>query len=361
MTKAALGWSEALNRQVRTGTPASLAVSTYSKIQESVSSGDSAAAGPMVDFFVTEARVIFEIYTAWRQNIRRYLDSELPPDIVEAKIARIEQLVSEYHPDLHHSRDTAWEAVIEAAEELKTRVADAEKTVRSLEKLRHSWRILHDADVDFLSGLMDIVVRELGESALGTMYEEWVLGDWFKERYSQFDVSENSWEHAFELLVYLTFEAMHGHLCGPDRDGSMTYEAFDDRVTVTFTPCGSGGRTVAGEPLDQLDPLMEPPFRYRVTQEENPFAWNKRGICAYCAHCCVILEKLPIEKFGYPVRVVEPPTYPNDGSTACSWTMYRKIEDVPEWVYERVGATKPAPGSPLGSAGFKGASGRDKG
>lgn len=354
MTRELLGRSSILGRQVRIDPPASLAVGTYTKLKEALTDADKDAADRLVDFFVEEARVIFDIYTQWRRDIRRYLDSQLTPERLDPEVERVQRLTAGAHPRMMSSREAAWAQICSTAAELKALAGASPAGFEALDALRERWRTLHDSDVDFMMGLMDIAVRLLGEQSLGEMYEKWVIGEWFNTRYARFDVSKTSWDEAFRLIVYLTFESMHGHLSGPDRDGSITYEELDDRVTFTFAPCGSGGRSVVGEPRDQLQPLMQPPFRYRVLEREHAFAWNKNGVCTYCAHCCVLTEKLPMEKFGYPIRVVDPPTYPNDGKAVCRWTVYRRIEDVPAAVYERLGLAKPAAGATLGSRGFVG-------
>jgi hypothetical protein len=61
---------------------------------------------------------------------------------------------------------------------------------------------------------------------------------------------------------------------------------------------------------------------------------------------------MPIEAFGYPVRVVDPPLYPNNGDAVCRWTVYRTPDAVPESVYARLGYRKPAADAVLGSAGL---------
>jgi hypothetical protein len=349
MTRELLGRSEALGRQVRIDSPASLASGTYNKIRDALTENDLDAARSLIDFFVDEARIIFDIYTQWRRDIRRYLDSKLAHDLLEQEVRQIQLLVAGAHPGMGDSRDEAWAAICSSAAQLKTLAPLAAHRFEALDEVRERWRTLHDSDVDYMMGLMDIVVHRLGEASLGEMYEDWVIGEWFDTRYARFDVAKTSWSEAFRLIVYLTFESMHGHLSGPDRDGSIKYEEFDDRVTFTFAPCGSGGRSVVGEPRDGLRPLMEAPFRYRVLRQEHPFAWNKKGVCTYCAHCCVLTEKLPMEKFGYPIRVVDPPTYPNDGKAVCRWTVYRRVEDVPATVYERLGISKRPAGTRLGS------------
>lgn len=349
----ALAWSDALGRQRRGGSWADLAVGTAPKIETALREGDFTTAIQLTGFFLIEARIIFDLYAQWRGDIQRFLEAKVSePRALAGEIGEIEALVERYHPVLGVGRDAAWQALNAAAEQVKAGAARGESALSDFTQMRDHWRALHDGEVDLIGGLMDIVIRRLGEAALGEMYEDWLLGEWFRKRYVRFDVSRVPWTEAFELIVYLTFESMHGHMSGPDRDGSVTYEEFDDRITVTFAPCGSGGRMVVGEQRDQLPPLMEAPFRYRVLEERHAFAWNTRGVCAYCAHCCVLTEKMPIEHFGYPVRVVDPPTYPNDGKAVCRWTVYRKPEYVPERVYSRLGLKKPPAGTQLGSAGL---------
>jgi hypothetical protein len=53
------------------------------------------------------------------------------------------------------------------------------------------------------------------------------------------------------------------------------------------------------------------------------------------------MQKKPIEEYGYPVRVVEPPTYPDNANAKCTWHIYKDPRNVPERYYKDVGATKP--------------------
>ena len=49
----------------------------------------------------------------------------------------------------------------------------------------------------------------------------------------------------------------------------------------------------------------------------------------------------PIDAFGYPVRVVEPPTYPSDTAKKCTFHVYKDPKEIPERYYEEVGRKKP--------------------
>jgi hypothetical protein len=87
---------------------------------------------------------------------------------------------------------------------------------------------------------------------------------------------------------------------------------------------------------------MEAPYGWGVTTEKHDFAWNTTGVCYYCSNCCVVMQLKPIDAFGYPVRVVEPPTYPATSHAKCTWHVYKDPTSVPERYYEAVGREKPA-------------------
>lgn len=347
---AALEHHPELNRPVRAEDWEGLATGTYTRIMQAIAAG-SPDVGALADYFRTEARIIFDIYTGWRASALQCLrDKGVPEHELQADLARIHRLSLIKRPALLADRDAAWAEIDRLTADISATAPPAAARA-SLDAMKDIWRHLHDSDVDYLSGLFDGVITRFGEAALGEMYDRWVIGDWFAKRYKRFDVTHFPWRDAFPLIVYLTFESMHGHLAGPGRLGDVTFESFDDRVEFTFAPCGSGGRTVIGEALDGTPPRMEPPFGFKVLEEAHDFAWNLKGVCTYCAHCCILTEKMPIEQFGYPVRVVDPPLYPNNGKAVCRWTVYRTPQAVPEQVYARLGFVKPPADAILGSAG----------
>lgn len=348
---SALAFDPRFNRTTRAGSWNDLKTGTFTLARQALSQGRRQEAVELAGFFVDEARIIFGIYTQWLPNIRRCMtDKGMNPRMLASEEANLAALVFARFPDVARERSESWARVEDELERLRTTASGGEASAH-LDSLRDRWRELHDSDVDYIAGLMDIIVRHFGEAAIGEMYDGWVIGDWFDKRYSKFDVSKHAWDEIFEELVYLSFESMHAHLAGPGRDGSVGLDEFDDRVTLRFAPCGSGGRTVGGDPETGRASLMEPPFNFSALKSPHDFSWNKPGICPYCAHCCVILEKLPIERFGYPVRVVDPPVQGSEKPAVCSWTMYKDPRDVPASVYERLGRSRPPPELPLGSAG----------
>ncbi len=114
---------------------------------------------------------------------------------------------------------------------------------------------------------------------------------------------------------------------------------------MSFDPCGSGGRSSRGDLIEGTRPRPELPCNFGITREEYDWAWNARGIGYYCAHRCFALEKLPAERWGHPVRVVDSPRYPaepaGDDPKKCTRTVYKTIEAIPEAAYRRIGPIKP--------------------
>jgi hypothetical protein len=223
--------------------------------------------------------------------------------------------------------------------------ADVPRAGARMDEARELWRQTHDRDVDHVYGLMSEVVERHGEEAVRPMYDR-VLLPLFAWRYEKFDVDKHPWDEALETLLYVACEAMRGHLCGPERTGDMELVETDDRFILRFDPCGSGGRTVRGDWVEGTPPRMEQPYGWRVSEE--PHAWNhgEPGVCLYCAHCIVLMEHMPMDRFGYPVRVVDPPRYPDtdrdpERRQRCQWQMFKDPTAVPEEYYTRSGRTKP--------------------
>ncbi|ODT81709.1 MAG: hypothetical protein ABS76_11185 [Pelagibacterium sp. SCN 64-44] len=336
-----------LGRQIRDGNWPDLAEGTVPLLRRLIAEGDAALAAH-AEMFRSEMRVIYDIYTQWFADTKRYLRDKGESDqTIERQHDLIRTRLAPYHRAIGRSRAEVWDEIETA---IRVVSAPGAQRLEALDAAHQKWRDLHDCEVDQLAGLFSHVVSAWGEPALREMYEGWVIGDWFAKRYRRFDVSEMDWKDASWLLIYLGFEGHHGHLSGTARDGSIDFVETEEAVTISFAPCGSGGRSVAGEARDGMPALMDEVIGFPALQQAHDFTWNKQGVCGYCAHCCILHETLPIAKFGYPVRVTEPPTYPLSGESRCSWTVYKDLRNIPEEAYRRVGARKPDRAMPLGSA-----------
>ena len=347
MTATTIEFTELLGRRVRMGTWEDQKISTYRKILEAIDEGRWDDAAQLESYFVDEASVCFAIYRQWIPDVRNYLLShDVDPAIVadrDAQAIAVAQLPDGSAWDPRRQWDRLLTDVQAATAATYRQQADAAKEQMAVAK--ETWRRCHDRDVDHVYGLMSLVKEQLGEPAIRDMYDV-VLLPLFAWRYAKFDIDRHPWDEALEVLMLVACEAMRGHLVGPERTGDMELVEFDDRFELRFDPCGSGQRTVRGDWVEGTPPRMEPPYGWTVVEGEYPWTHYKSGVCHYCVHCIVLMEEMPIDRFGYPVRVIDPPTYPDtdrDPSVRqqCKWTMYKDPTAVPEEVYARVGRVKP--------------------
>lgn len=340
---SALEFSDVLGRRVRAGELSDQRISTVDKISGAITAGDWERAAELADFFADEAEVIYGIYRGWiPQLIDFLLDRGLGEEDVIELNERILALLPLPDGRPFHARKL-WSEFQDRTRELVVACGrgQADEALALLDRMWDLWRQLHDRDVDHIYGLMNEIVVRFGEEELAAMWDA-IIGDLFSSRYAKFDIARYPWEESLWTNLYLVMEAMRGHLVGPGRRGNFEFEEDDERFTFRFDPCGSGGHTIRGDDeVEDTPPRMEPPYGWGVTTEEHDFAWNTKGVCYYCSNCCVVMQLKPIDAFGYPVRVVEPPTYPSRSQAKCTWHVYKDPTKVPERYYRAVGREKP--------------------
>jgi hypothetical protein len=240
--------------------------------------------------------------------------------------------------------ETGWDACRAALDAFEAACArgDAPAALASLEAARSAWRQTHDRACDLVYGLIDVCARLLGEERIGEMWDH-LMEPIYPSR-DRYDARTTPWSSSVEALVLDAATSLRGHLSGPGRTGEVEIEELPDRYVLRFDPCGSGGRTLRPDVDEGGPPRMEPPYNFAVTTAEHDWAWNTRGVCLYCAHCCQLQERVPIRRLGYPLRVVDPPVWPAGGR--CTWTVYKDPALVPDQAYRRVGLQRPGGGRP---------------
>ncbi len=283
-----------LGRQIRTGTWTEQGEATADRVERAVADGRDDEARALVRQLPVEAEEIHELFTAWSRRMAELLE------------------VAATDPAPH---EAAWQAWIAQC--------DAWMPGEPLEPLLETWSTAHDRHLQEVADLVDRVVEAWGEERLGELWADLQAdgSDFYRATYGP----DKPWSASAERLIQVAIEGMHGHLGGPTRRGEVTVTEHDDRVAMTFHTCGSGGRILAAG-------------RNGVVAGTHDFAWSTPGVCSYCVHCCVLQQLTPIDDFGYPARVIDPPTRPGD---PCTWTVYRDPSLVPAEAYERVGRTKP--------------------
>lgn len=344
-----LTWSDSVGKRVRQGDWIDQAVSTTHRVEQEIIAGRFEGAAQLVDYWMEEAKVVQVIYESWTSGWLTFLESRgVSADELSAELQRLGELLA--FPDGEpFTVEGRWDALARAAGELAHQLRalhfGASDALARLNDLRESWRQQHDRGADLQSGLLTFTARRFGEASLGDAYEH-VLAPYLAERYQVFDLREQSYEQTLERNIYLAFEAMRGHLVGPERNGDMTVTEDDDKVVIAFDPCGSGNRGQRGDPYEGTPSRSDEPYSFGVTQAPHDWAWNEKGVCYYCAHCCYALEYWPARQWGHPVRVVDSPLHPDETTgpnpRQCTWTIYKSLAVIPDEAYRRIGLIKPS-------------------
>ncbi len=334
---------EAIGYEIRRGNYLEHAASTYTLAAAAIVEGRFQDAIDLGRYTVREAVEAHELYRDWIVEIKGYLrERGVSEDMIASEERRIRDLLK-FDDGGEFDAEAGWasyNATIEAFAAACT-AGRAKDATSLLDIARETWRDTHDRKCDWVYGLIDVVARQLGENRIGELWD--VLMAPMYAYYVRYDVDNNPWPRSFDLLMHYALEGLRGHLSGPTRLGEIEVFEEEDRWGMRFDPCGSGGRTYRDDPETGLTPRMEAPFNFGVTTEEHDWAWNKKGVCHYCVHCCALNERMPMRKFGYPTRVVDPPTWPDAKSGGkCTWYVYKDPKRIPAAIYERVGMKKPA-------------------
>jgi len=347
VTETQIAYTELLGRRVRMGTWEDQKIATYQKIAEALEAENWDNAAELESYFIDEANVCFSIYRQWIPDITGFLKSKgVDAATIEARNQQLQEVAtlpdgSPWNPRQHWDRFLSEMRAVSAA----TYREQATEAWGLMETAKETWRQAHDRDVDHTYALMSLVMEELGELAIREMYDA-ILLPLFAWRYEKFDIDKHPWDDGLEVLMLVACEAMRGHLSGPERTGEMELVELEDRYVLRFDACGSGGRTIRGDWVEKTPSRMEPPYDWKVTEEGHDWNHDQPGVCLYCVHCIVLMEEMPMDRFGYPVRVIDPPIYPDTNKDPavrqkCQWQMFKDPTKVPEEYYTRVGRTKP--------------------
>lgn len=329
----AFRFHKGLGYRVRGGALKDQQYSTYDLCEAAIRNGRWDDAIDLAEYTIHEATEPQELYRDWIPLVRAYI---LRHGIDEETVSREEATLLDGFSSPNGTAfdaEAGWRKTSFLVEEAVAACSreDAARALKALEGSRLSWLETHDRHCDWLQGMIEIAARHLGQSSVGEIWRE-LMQPMFAT-YDKYDVDKNPWSESADKLLYVTAEALRGHLSGPERRGSIEYVEEPGRKGFRFTPCGSGGRNFDGTALGN----------FSRTTEEHDWAWSTKGVCLYCAHCCALSELNPIESFGYPARVVEPPYQNEEGQrNYCTWWIFDDPRDIPDELYRRTGHSKPA-------------------
>lgn len=328
----AIEFHEGYGQNVRAGDWRAQCAATHDLFVAAVNEGRLPEAAQLARYTTQECAEPMELFNAWLPQIRDFMrrGGVSDQDIADQEAALIAEVMKGRGRPLQPELE--WQEVCRLAEEAAVlcETGDASGALVALESSRVAYLDVHDRLCDWVQGMVGLAARHLGEKQIGALWQ--LLMGSMIDGYKRYDIDHTPWERSAEILLYVTAEALRGHLSGPHRRGDIEVIEEKDRIGFRFRPCGSGGRNVTGQTYGI----------YPVTTEKHDWAWNMEGVCLYCAHCCVLSELNPIRRLGYPAREVEPPYENREGRRDfCTWWIYRDPALVPAHVYARTGHVKP--------------------
>ncbi|OBC17442.1 hypothetical protein A5784_23905 [Mycobacterium sp. 852013-50091_SCH5140682] len=330
-----VAYEPSLGRLARTGTWDQLAKGTFGVAAEKLTAGDGAAAAQLVEVAVLEADELRDIYERWPEATTEWiLGHGVPAEKVTAAVAALTTLIGAPAMEGIQAQWPQFTAAVDtAAAACRRGTSDA---ADAIEHARAVWQGIHDRAVDRVAGLVDIATRLVGEDSLGGLWD-FLMDDWYEVHARRYSLDNQPWSDSAHQLMVAIVDGFHAHLTGTGRAGDIEIIDEPTRIGFRFAPCGSGGRSLDPRITDGA-PRSGAPFGFAVTTEPHDWAWNAVGICSYCVHCCQLNEVMPIDRLGYPTRVIDAPTWDPDAPvTSCTWWVYRDPADVPDYVYRRVG------------------------
>ena len=202
---------------------------------------------------------------------------------------------------------------------------------RLLDAWRLEDRLVHDILSDWVWALMTVLGNRWGEAALGDI-ERATVEPWVTVRYAA--IGNITPEESLQL----SSEAHRGHFAGLERDGSLTIIDEPDRYVLQLDQCGSGGRMVQGDPVVGNGSRLDPPYNFRRIEGAYSWTWGLKGVGAYCTHCAIVNQILPIEWLGTPMRGT---AFSDTAANPCRWFIYKRRDAVPDEAFTQVGLRRP--------------------
>jgi len=180
----------------------------------------------------------------------------------------------------------------------------------------------HNLSNDFWAGLLTYVGSNFGEHEVERMWRDVFAS-------AVFGASALTRSPSAEERVYAAAEIWRAHYANK---GELKIWEEEERYVLSLEPCPTGGR-------HRKEGKLKAPYNLGKTSRPYPWSWNRKDIPWYCTHCAIVQAgSMPIEAFGYPIRVQKYPDNPEDPS--CLIMYYKRPELIPEEYFEIFGHKK---------------------
>ena len=370
---AVLRYSPTIKRLIRQDSPEELGRPTRLYLEEAVREGSVDEARQWLDYLIAEVAGIHYLLSVWSwYMVRYYLEREGEdawPALLEGSMAPwlgttaglpsepVAAVVTEGHDGRLTVPGLSWRVHLtegekrfhltlgSPAEQEARRAAmrsemdaaigagDMATFTRVLDSQRIEDRFIHDVLSDWTWALMTVLGRRWGEASLGEIQRA-TDEPWVTVRYAA--IRDISPEESLQLSV----EAHRGHFAGRSREGAVTVIDESDRYVIQLDQCGSGGRMVQGDPVVGNGSRIDPPYNFMMLEGAYDWTWGIRGVGAYCSHCAIVNQILPIEWLGRPMRGT---AFSDQVDPPCKWFIYKRPDAVPDRTFSEVGKQRPMP------------------
>ncbi len=286
-------------------------ISTYRKIHEAIDAGEWDLAAQLANYFVEEASVCCGIYRQWIPDLNAFLaENGVSKEDIAAANERIVATLAFPDGSPWNVR-TQWFKVHEQCEQLVGHVfrEEAEAAHAKLDELQgdvapvpRPRRRPHLRPDERDRGTPG---RAGDRATCGTsVLLPAVLVALREVRHRQAPVGRRPRDADARRL--------RGDARPPRRAGAdRRLRADRDWRTGTSSASTRAGRA-AGRSGATRSRARRPAWSRRTTgrspRSRTPGTTAHPGVCHYCTHCIVLMEEMPIDRFGYPVRVIDPPS-----------------------------------------------------
>lgn len=189
------------------------------------------------------------------------------------------------------------------------------------------------------------LTRQLEKDSFPLLYlfEEWVTvlltyigknyGD--KEIYEALRLSAESWfkpwhDGLAKIDIKDRIKAFAATMRAHTGRGFVKIEEDEEKFAFILNPCGSGLRMLR-------DGYYRYPKNLLLIEKAQPITFNRENFPAYCTHCAVIHQIMPIEWGGAPLPIMVPPKTEKE---PCRMLFYKDPGRIPKEYYEVVGKSK---------------------
>ena len=184
---------------------------------------------------------------------------------------------------------------------------DLDRAKYLAQRMQRECLAMHDALIDWITGLLTFVGRHYGDEALHDALREgcrtWI--EPLTQAFAQVDVRRRA---------VIMAKVLRGHMT-PHR-----IEEDDEKFTFIPETCPSGGRQI-------LDGKYQPPRDFLKIKNAQPLSFGRENFPVYCAHH-LFEELIPQEMVGYPIWITEPAE--DLGQEPCRLHLYKNPRTAPK-------------------------------